>query len=234
MNQRKLLSLLLAVVLCVSMALFAFAEPEAEGAVPGQMTQEEESSVPAQNDPEEESSVTPQNGQEEESSVPLQNTQEEESSRPVDANDPEKADVIAAIIRLLNSNDLKEVKAAFNDVNEALGLPRVDDFTDMAAYADALYEKLQTLGLGYDDIINAVSSSDLIDWVNKILFPSEEKMSNKPTAKPTAAGGRINRDNSVTSPKTGVSYSAAGAAAVTLLLSLGVVVLLKRRGIYAE
>jgi LPXTG-motif cell wall-anchored protein len=206
MNGKKLLSLLLAVVLCVSLPLCAFAAPEEESSGSAQIMQEEESSA----------------------HTPIM--QEDESSKAASEGEPDKDDVIAAIIRLLGSSELKTIKDALNNINVALGLPRVDDYTDIAAYADALYEKLDALGLGYDEIINAVTSSELIDWVNSILFPSDEQPSEKTANdKGKTAGGR-----SVTSPKTGISYSAAGAAAVTLLLSLGVVVLLKKRGIYAE
>ncbi len=206
MNGKKLLSLLLAALLCVSLPLCAFAAPE------------EESSRAALIMPEEESSMH----------TPIM--QEEESSRAANAEEPDKDDVIAAIIRLLNSSELKTIKDALNNINVALGLPRVEDYTDIAAYADALYEKLDALGLGYDEIINAVTSLDLINWVNSILFPPSEQPSEKTTGSKERPAGT----HSVTSPKTGISYSAAGAAAVTLLLSLGVVVLLKKRGIYAE
>ncbi|MBQ9551425.1 MAG: hypothetical protein IJU96_01530 [Clostridia bacterium] len=194
MNKKKLLSFLLAVVLCLSMAFGAFAAPE------------------------------------EESSVPAQLTHEDESSQPAAENEPDKADVVAAIIRLLGSADLKDVKKALNDINEAMGLPRVEDFTDMAAYADALYGKFKEMGLSYDAIINAVSSSELIDWVNGILFGSHDK----PAAEPIKEENEPVQNDELTSPDTGLSHSAAGAAAVTLLLSLGVVVLLKKRGFYAE
>ena len=193
MNKKKLLSLLLAVVFCLSMAFGAFAAPE------------------------------------EESSVPAQTVSEEESSQTA-GTVPDKADVVAAIMRLLGSVDLKDIKDALNDINEAMGLPRVEDFTDMAAYADALYEKFQELGLSYDAVINAVSSSELIDWGNDILFGSGDQ----PAEQPIEQDNEPAQNDGLTSPDTGISYSAAGAAAVTLLLSLGVVVLLKKRGFYAE
>lgn len=193
MNKKKLLSLLLAVLFCLSMAFGAFAAPE------------------------------------EESSVPAQTVSEEESSQTA-GTVPDKADVVAAIMRLLGSVDLKDIKDALNDINEAMGLPRVEDFTDMAAYADALYEKFQELGLSYDTVINAVSSSELIDWVNDILFGSGDQ----PAEQPIEQDNEPAQNDGLISPDTGISYSAAGAAAVTLLLSLGVVVLLKKRGIYAE
>ncbi len=193
MNKKKLLSLLLALTLCLSLTFGAFAAPA------------EESSVPA--------------------------AQEEESSRPA-ADEPDKADVIAAIMRLFGSADLKEIRDALNDINVAIGLPRVEDFTDMAAYADALYEKFGALGLSYEHIINAVSSSELIDWVNGILFGNGNTPAEQPVEQAEPEVPAQNGD--LTSPDTGVSYTAAGAAAVTLLLSLGVVMLLKKRGIYAE
>ena len=194
MNTKKLLSVLLALVLCLSLTFGAMAAPE------------EESSVPA----------------------PV-----EESSRPAE-NEPDKADVVAAIIRLLGSADLGQIRDALNDINEAIGLPRVEDFTDMAAYADALYEKFAALGLDYDHVINAVSSSELINWVNSLLFGSGDKPTAGPVEPADDNAQPPAQNNDLTSPDTGVSVTAAGAAAVTLLLSLGVVVLFKKRGIYAE
>ena len=198
MKQKRILSLLLAVVLCLSLALGAMAAPEEESSSPYQLAQ-----------------------------------QEDESSKTSAENEPNKDDVIAAIIRLFGSSDLKDVRDALNDINQAIGLPRVEDFTDMAAYADALYGNFAELGLSYDNIINAVSSSDFIDWVNSILFPAESKTTEK-AAEREEAPAQNNKQSGLTSPDTGLSYPAAGAAAVTLLLSLGVVVLLKKRGIYAE
>lgn len=199
MNKKKWLSLLMAVVLCMSMALGAMATPA------------------------------------EDSSLPEQGNQEESSREPVSEIDTgfSKTDIVTAIMRALGSVDLAEIKDSLNDINEALGLPRVEDFTDMAAYADALYEKFEELGISYDGIINSVTSSEFIQWVNDILF----KPDNKPTtATPVKDDKNDNQEQngSVTSPDTGISYSAVSVAAVTLMLSLGVAVLLKKRGIYAE
>ncbi len=197
MNKKKWLSLLLAVVLCLSMALCSFAAPAEDG------------SQPQREDPSRES---------------------------VSEIDPgfSKTDVVTAIMKLLGSVDLKEIKDSLNDINEALGLPRVEDFTDMAAYADALYEKFEELGIQYDGIINSITSSDFIQWVNGILFKPDNKPTEKPADKPAVDNEKPVQNTDGTSPDTGISYSAVSVAAVTLMLSLGVAVLLKKRGIYAE
>ena len=141
--------------------------------------------------------------------------------------------------------NLNELKDAFNAVNEALGLPKIENFSDIPAYADALYEKLEEMGLGYGDIINGITSSDLLDWLNKLLFgggnssapsttvPSddnfeddldngfEELPDENPESDPDYEGSPI--------PDTGVSLGIAAAAVAAMGGSGALVLLLRKR-----
>lgn len=238
MKIRKLIAVLIAAVMCLSLSAVAFAvngEEESteenvtvENPSAEESTSEESSEEPAPEEstseeipPEENSSEAPS---EEESS---ENPSEEESSEA-----PDKSDVISLIVNLLGKIDLEEVKDAFNDINEALGLPRIESYTDIPAYADALYGKLEDMGLGYGDIINGLASSDLLDWLNDLIFgggssapsttlPSDSEVEELPEENPDAENSPI--------PDTGISLGAVAVAVAVMGGSGALAFVLRKR-----
>jgi len=239
MKIKKLIAVLIAAVMCLSLSAVAFAvngeeesteenitveNPSAEESTSEDVSEEPapEESTSEEIPPEENSSEGPS---EEESSK--EDPSEEESSKA-----PDKDDVISLIINLLGKIDLEEVKDAFNDINEALGLPRIESFTDIPAYADALYEKLEDMGLGYGDIINGITSSDLLDWLNNLIFgggssapsttvPSDDNVEELPEESPESENSPI--------PDTGISLGAVAAAVAAMGGSGALAFVLRKR-----
>lgn len=239
MKIKKFLAAFLAVVMCLSLVVTAFAvngdeESTQENVTVENPSAEESSSEAAPEEessseelPEEESSeVIP----EEESSteaIPEEESSKEDVSEEESTEAPDRDDVLALIISFLEKVDLKEIKDALNDINEALGLPRVETFTDIPAYADALYEKLDELGLGYADIINGIASSDLLDWLNKLIFGGGSSKPETTTVVSDEESSKQEGDGS-TIPDTGVALGAAGAA-VALMGGSGALALFLRK-----
>jgi len=256
MKFRKLISILLAAAMCLSLSAVAFAvngeEESTEEVVTDESTTAEEptsesvSEEPAPEEstseevsPEENSTQAPSEEEsteapsEEESTQPP--SEEESTEKPSDeesTESPDKSDVIALIISLLGKIDLEELKDAFNDINEALGLPKIESFTDIPAYADALYEKLEEMGLGYGDIINGLTSSDLLDWLNKLIFgggssapsttvPSEDSSDDFFDEIPDSEESPI--------PDTGVSFGVVAAAVAAMGGSGALALILRKR-----
>ncbi len=202
MKLKKILAALMAAVMCLSLGMTAFADVEQSTA---EASTEESSSVEASTNEETSAEATTK---EEESSK-----KEESSSEEATTKEPTKEDVIALIVKLLGQIDLVEVKDSLNDINEALGLPRIETFTDIPAYADALYEKLEELGLGYGDIINGIGSSDLLDWLGNLIFGGGS--SDKTTA-PAVTDDNSSDNNIESTPDTGIALGASIAAAAVL------------------
>ncbi len=227
MNIKKLLSLLIAAAMCFSLCVTAFAvngeeESTQENTTAESTTVEESTSEEASEEVTSEEASSEENTTEEE-------VTEESSSSEDSTQAPDKEDVIALIVSLLSKIDLNEVKDALNDINEALGLPRVETITDIPAYSDALYEKLEEMGLGYEDIINGITSSDLLGWLNDLIFGNN-------SSKPVTTVPSDNEENSeeVEIPDTGVSLGAAGVAVALLGGSGALALLLRKRNKNAE
>lgn len=233
MNIRKLIAVFVAMAMCFSLCLTAFAvngeeNPSQENATAESTTAEES---PTQEGEEESTSgeqsdeqVTEDSPSEEQ---PEKETTEEPSSDEQSSQAPDEDDVIALIVSLLGKIDLDKVKDAFNDINEALGLPRIESFTDIPSYADALYEKLEEMGLGYADIINGLASSDLLEWLNNLIFGTG---SSKPVTT-VPSDSETNDENSGESiiPDTGVSLGATAVAVAALGGSGALALLLRKR-----
>ena len=242
--KQKILAAALAAVMCVSMAATASAVGENEStteAVTNEQTtiettteevsNEENSSQEATTAPEvSEENSSEENSTQAPSSEEESSKEEESSSEEATTEEPTEDDVIALIIKLLGQIDFAEVKDTLNDINEALGLPRVETFTDIPAYADAIYEKLDELGLGYADIINGLASSDLLDWLNNLLFGG----GNKPSATTTTAVSDSKPEsskpgNGESTPDTGIALGAGIAAASTMGISSALALVLRKR-----
>ncbi len=228
MKIRKLIAMLIAAVMCFSLSAVAFAVNGEEDSTQENTTvenpsAEESTSEEVSEEPAPEESTSEEKPSEENSS---EAPSEEESSQA-----PDKDDVISLIVNLLGKIDLKELKDAFNDINEALGLPRIESYTDIPAYADALYGKLEEMGLGYGDIINGLASSDLLDWLNKLIFggssapsttlPSDNNAEEMPEENPDAENSPI--------PDTGISLGAVGAAVAVMGGSGALAFVLRKR-----
>lgn len=228
MKIRKLIAMLIAAVMCFSLSAVAFAVNGEEDSTQENTTvenpsAEESTSEEVSEEPAPEESTSEEKPSEENSS---EAPSEEESSQA-----PDKDDVISLIVNLLGKIDLEEVKDAFNDINEALGLPRIESYTDIPAYADALYGKLEEMGLGYGDIINGLASSDLLDWLNKLIFggssapsttlPSDNNAEELPEENPDAEASPI--------PDTGISLGAVGAAVAVMGGSGALAFVLRKR-----
>lgn len=229
MKIRKLIAMLIAAVMCFSLSAVAFAvngeeESTQENTTVENPSAEESTSEEVSEEPAPEESTSEENPSEENSS---EAPSEEESSKA-----PDKDDVISLIVNLLGKIDLEEVKDAFNDINEALGLPRIESYKDIPAYADALYGKLEEMGLGYGDIINGLASSDLLDWLNKLLFgggssapsttvPSDNNVEEMPEENPDAENSPI--------PDTGISIGAVAAAVAVMGGSGALAFILRKR-----
>lgn len=242
MKIRKLISILLAAVMCLSLSSVAFAvnggEESTDEIVTDESTTAEEptsENVSEEPAPEESTSeVAPpeENPSEESTEKPSEEESTEKPSEEESTQAPDEDDVISLIISLLGKIDLEEVKDAFNDINEALGLPRIESYTDIPAYADALYGKLEEMGLGYGDIINGLASSDLLDWLNKLIFgggssapsttvPSEDSSDDFFEEIPDSEESPI--------PDTGVSFGVVAAAVAAMGGSGALTLILRKR-----
>lgn len=220
MTLKKILACVIAAVMCLSLGMTAFAAPEDESTTEA-VTNEEITSEEASS----EEATSEENVSEEETSE--EPSSEEASSEENSTEEPGKDDVISLIVKLLGQIDFEEVKNTLNDINEALGLPRVEDFTDIPAYADALYKKLDEMGLGYDDIINGIASSDLLDWLNNLLFGG----GNKPGSTTTTAVDSENNgsDSGESTPDTGIAVGGTIAAVAALSGSSALAFVLRKR-----
>lgn len=225
MTLKKILACVIAAVMCLSLGMTAFAAPEDESTTEAvtneEITSEEASSEEASS----EEATSEENVSEEETSE--EPSSEEASSEENSTEEPGKDDVISLIVKLLGQIDFEEVKDTLNDINEALGLPRVENFTDIPAYADALYKKLDEMGLGYDDIINGIASSDLLDWLNNLLFGG----GNKPGSTTTTAVDSENSgsDSGESTPDTGIAVGGTIAAVAALSGSSALAFVLRKR-----
>ena len=238
MKIRKLISILLAAVMCLSLSSVAFAvnggeESTDEIVTDESTTAEEPTSENVSEEPAPEESTSEEKPSEEESTEkPSEEESTEKPSEEESTQAPDKDDVISLIISLLGKIDLEEVKDAFNDINEALGLPRIESYTDIPAYADALYGKLEEMGLGYGDIIIGLASSDLLDWLNKLIFgggssapsttvPSEDSSDDFFEEIPDSEESPI--------PDTGVSFGVVAAAVAAMGGSGALALILRKR-----
>lgn len=247
MKIRKLISILLAAVMCLSLSSVAFAvngeEESTDEIVTDESTTAEEptsENVSEEPSPEEstseeapsEENPTEKPSEEESTEKPSEEESTEKPSEEESTQAPDEDDVISLIISLLGKIDLEEVKDAFNDINEALGLPRIESYTDIPAYADALYGKLEEMGLGYGDIINGLASSDLLDWLNKLIFgggssapsttvPSEDSSDDFFEEIPDSEESPI--------PDTGVSFGVVAAAVAAMGGSGALALILRKR-----
>lgn len=246
MKFKRILAAAIAAVMCASMTATAFAVGEDEStteAVTNEQTtvesttaeenvSEESSSQEATTAPEvsEEESSSKENVTDEPSNEEESSKEEESSSEEASTEEPTEDDVIALIIKLLGQIDFAEVKDTLNDINEALGLPRIETFTDIPAYADALYEKLDEMGLGYGDIINGLASSDLLDWLNKLIFGGGNKPGSTTTTAPDSDSNANGGSNSGEStPDTGIALGAGIAAVSTMGISSALAFVLRKR-----
>ena len=237
MKIRKLISILLAAVMCLSLSSVAFAvnggeESTDEIVTDESTTAEEPTSENVSEEPAPEESTSEENPSEESTEKPSEEESTEKPSEEESTQAPDEDDVISLIISLLGKIDLEEVKDAFNDINEALGLPRIESYTDIPAYADALYGKLEEMGLGYGDIINGLASSDLLDWLNKLIFgggssapsttvPSEDSSDDFFDEIPDSEESPI--------PDTGVSFGVVAAAVAAMGGSGALALILRKR-----
>lgn len=249
MKLKKLLAAVIAAAMCVSMAATAFAVGEDEStteAVTNEQTTVENTTEqnPSEESSSQEETTAPEVPEEESSSnenvteepTSEENPTEEESSAEEETTEePTEDDVIALIIKLLGQIDFGEVKDTLNDINEALGLPRVETFMDIPAYADAIYEKLEEMGLGYGDIINGLASSDLLDWLNNLIFGSGNSGSTTTTA-PEDSSDLSDGENSdgsyddgESTPDTGIALGAGLAAVSTMGISSALAFVLRKR-----
>ena len=220
MTLKRILACVIAAVMCLSLGMTAFAAPEDESTTEA-VTNEEITSEEASS----EEATSEENVSEEETSE--EPSSEEASSEENSTEEPGKDDVISLIVKLLGQIDFEEVKNTLNDINEALGLPRVEDFTDIPAYADALYKKLDEMGLGYDDIINGIASSDLLDWLNNLLFGGGNKPGSTTT---TVVDSESNdSDSGESTPDTGIAVGGTIAAVAALSGSSALAFVLRKR-----
>ena len=238
MKIRKLIAMLIAAVMCFSLSAVAFAVNGEEDSTQENTTvenpsAEESTSEEVSEEPAPEESTSEEKPSEENSSeAPSEEESSEAPSEEESSQAPDKDDVISLIVNLLGKIDLEELKDAFNDINEALGLPRIESYKDIPAYADALYGKLEEMGLGYGDIINGLASSDLLDWLNKLIFgggssapsttlPSDNNAEELPEENPDAEASPI--------PDTGISLGAVGAAVAVMGGSGALAFVLRKR-----
>ena len=238
MKIRKLIAVLIAAVMCLSLSAVAFAvngeeESTEENVTTENPTAEESTSEESSEEPAPEESTSEEVPSEENSSeAPSEEESSEQPSEEDSSEAPDEEDVISLIVNLLGKIDLEEVKDAFNDINEALGLPRIESYTDIPAYADALYGKLEDMGLGYGDIINGLTSSDLLDWLNDLIFgggssapsttvPSDDSSDDFFEEAPDSEESPI--------PDTGVSFGVVAAAVAVMGGSGALAFVLRKR-----
>ena len=208
--------------MCFSLSVMAFAVNGEEESTQENVTVENTTAEESTSELVSEEATSEENSSEEkpsdENSSEEASTEEnvsEESSEEESTKAPTEDDVIALIISLLGKIDLEEVKDKLNDINEALGLPRVESFTDIPDYADALYEKLEDLGLGYGDIINGLASSDLLDWLNNLLFGGGSSSVTTTVPSDVEDEGEHDEEGNII-PDTGLSLGAVVAATAAM------------------
>ena len=237
MKLKRILAAAIAAVMCVSMAATAFATGEDESTTEAvtneqstvESTTEEVSSEESSSQEATTAPIVSEESSSEESSTNEESSKEESSSQETTTKAPTEDDVIALIVKLLGQIDFAEVKDTLNDINEALGLPRVETFTDIPAYADAIYEKLDELGLGYADIINGLASSDLLDWLNNLLFGGGNKPGSTTTTTAVSGGSNSGSSSGESTPDTGIALGATLAAVSTMGVSSALAFVLRKR-----
>lgn len=244
MTFKKILAACVAAAMCASLSVTSFATGENESTTE-ELTQEitteavtDEESTSEQPSTEESSSeeaseeVSSENetsGEENSTDEPAseESSSNEPSSEEESTEEPDKNDVISLLVKLLGQIKFDEVIDTLNDINEALGLPRVEHFTDIPAYADAIYEKLEAMGLGYADIINGLAASDLLDWLNDLLFGGSSKPTT--TKAPSQSQDSSSDKDDVSIPDTGFAAGGAIAALATLSGSGALAFVLRKR-----
>ncbi len=230
MKIKKFLAVFVAAVMCLSLSAVAFAvngeeesteesvsveNPTAEEST-SELVSEEESSEEAPSEEESSSEEIP-------SEEVSEDISEEESSEA-----PDKEDVLQAIISVLGKIDMKELKDAFNGINKALGLPEVESFKDIPEYADALYAKLEEMGLGYGDIINGITSSDLLGWLNDLIFGGSSKPEATTSPADSDEEGEQEGSDSII-PDTGAAIGTAALAVAAMGGSGALALFLRKR-----
>lgn len=226
MTFKKILACVIAAVMCLSLGVTSFAAPEDESTTEAVTNEEITSEEASSEENTSEEATSEENVSEEETSE--EPSSEEASSEESSTEEPGKEDVIALIVKLLGQIDFEEVKNTLNDINEALGLPRVESFTDIPAYADALYKKLDEMGLGYADILNGLASSDLLDWLNNLLFGGGNKPGSTTTT--TVVDSENNgSDSGESTPDTGIAIGGTIAAVAALSGSSALAFVLRKR-----
>ena len=225
MTLKKILSCVIAAVMCLSLSVTSFAAPEDESTTEAVTNEEITSEEATSEEASSEEATSEENVSEEATSEEA--SSEEASSEENSTEEPGKEDVIALIVKLLGQIDFEEVKDTLNDINEALGLPRVENFTDIPAYADAIYKKLDEMGLGYADILNGLASSDLLDWLNNLLFGGGNKPGSTTT---TVVDSESNgSDSGESTPDTGIALGGTIAAVAALSGSSALAFVLRKR-----
>ena len=226
MTLKKILACVIAAVMCLSLSVTSFAAPEDESTTEAVTNEEITSEEASGEESTSEEASTEENVSEEETSE--EPSSEEASSEENSTEEPGKEDVIALIVKLLGQIDFEEVKNTLNDINEALGLPRVESFTDIPAYADAIYRKLDAMGLGYADILNGLASSDLLDWLNNLLFGggNSDSVTTTTTVADSESSGS---DSGESTPDTGIAVGGTIAAVAALSGSSALAFVLRKR-----
>ncbi len=225
MTLKKFLATVIAAVMCLSLSVTSFAAPEDESTTEAVTNEEITSEEASSEENTSEEATSEENVSEEETSE--ESSSEEASSEESSTEAPNKDDVIALIAKLLGQIDFEKMKDTLNDINVALGLPKIENFTDIPAYADAIYKKLDEMGLGYDDIINGIASSDLLDWLNNLLFGGGNS---KPVTTTTAVNSENSgSDSGESTPDTGIALGGTIAAVAALGGSSALAFVLRKR-----
>lgn len=223
MKKNKFMALILAAAMCFSLSATAFAVTGEDTTTAESAEQTTVEATTVENTSVEQ--TTAEAATKEDSSTENTTVTEETTK------EPSKNDVIALIAKFLGTIDFAAMKDTLNDINEALGLPRIEHFTDIPAYADALYGKLEDMGLGYGDIINGITSSDFIKWLNNLIFGNNSRPTTtvKPDADVTDKNEAGKGDSESEIPDTGLALGATLAAVATLGGSSALAVLLGKR-----
>ena len=237
MKIKKFLAVFVAAVMCLSLSAVAFAvngeeESTQESVSVESSTAEESTSELAGEEASSEEASSEEATSEEKTSEEVSEEASEESSEDVSEEEsssaPDKDDVIQAIISALGKIDIKELKDAFNSINKALGLPEVESFADIPAYADALYAKFEEMGLGYGDIINGITSSDLLGWLNDLIFGGSSKPVTTTAPAESESDGEQEDSDSII-PDTGASIVTAAVAVAAMGGSGALALFLRKR-----
>ncbi len=234
MKIKKFLAVFVAAVMCLSLSAVAFAvngeEESTQESVSVENSTAEESTSELAGE-EESSEEAPSEEESSSEEIPSEESSEdvsEEASEEESSEAPDKEDVIQTIISVLGKIDLTEVKEAINDINEALGLPRVESFKDIPEYADALYAKLEEMGLGYGDIINGITSSDLLGWLNDLIFGGSSKPEATTSPADSDEEGEQGSSDSII-PDTGAALGTAALAVAAMGGSGALALFLRKR-----